>query len=210
MPRTYHTNASSEPEDLPWPEHIPKKADKLILGTFPTRKKNRAFDFFYPNPSNRFWEVLSEVAGHKIKHMNDSPDTVEERKRILNKLRLGITDMGATVLRHKESSADSALFPVEFTDIFKILTENPKINTLIVTSSSDGNSVFSWLRAYCALNHINIQKPKKEDVLPWSRIIPWDVRPIKIICVCSPSKRVTRPVQELIEMYREAIKLNLP
>ena len=116
--------------------------------------------------------------------------------------------MGERVLRLKDSSADSALFPVDFTNIFQILTDYPNINTLIITSSSTGNSVFNWLKDYCSLNNFKIKKP--EGALPWATSIPWDVRPIKVIGVFSPSRQAAKAVSELIKMYHLAIKLNLP
>lgn len=206
--KEYVTIAISKEEPLPWPEYIPKKAGKLILGTFPTKEKLRAFEFFYPNLNNPFWEILSSIADHTIKHWDKTDETVEERKKILRKLKLGITDMGARVLRLKESSADSALFPIEFTDIFGLLTAHENIDTLIVTSSSTGHSVFNWLKDYCALNKIKIKKPK--DTLPWKLEIPWKNRTIKVIAVCSPSRQAARDINELKEMYGDAILHNLP
>lgn len=48
----------------------------LILGSFPS-VLSRKTDFYYGNPQNRFWRVLSGFFGE------DAPDTVDEKKSFL-------------------------------------------------------------------------------------------------------------------------------
>jgi G:T/U-mismatch repair DNA glycosylase len=110
-------------------------------------ESDAVLSFFYPNKDNPFWNVLSEIAQIELIPANEF-DAIENRKNILDKLRLGITDIGYKILRHANSSLDQSIFPIEFMDIFKILDENPKIEKLILTSSSGQNSVEGWLRNY--------------------------------------------------------------
>ena len=155
---TFITKNIYEKEKLPWSEYIPENADKIILGTFPTKKDKRDFEFFYPNKNNKFWKVLANISNCNLTDFNANSSgrelAIRERKHILNKLKLAITDIGAIILRQNNSSLDSNLFPIEFTDIFQIIQSNPSIKRIILTSSTKGNSVLSWFEAYCKLNNI--------------------------------------------------------
>lgn len=131
----YKTLNEHAEEIHPWPPFIPPNADKLILGTFPTADRNRgAYEFFYPNPNNDFWNIIFNVANKKLSDYN-SEDPVKVRKQILSVLRLGIGDMGKRVLRQKKSSNDNNLFPVEYTNVFSILEAHPQIEKIMYEAS---------------------------------------------------------------------------
>jgi G:T/U-mismatch repair DNA glycosylase len=196
------TQAKYERETLPWPEYIPTGATKLLLGTFPTKKSNRSFEFFYPNKSNRFWKTLSIIADLPLTQFLGD-EAVDERKKILEKLRLGICDTGHKILRQKESSLDGNLFPVEFTNVFPILEKCKTIQTVILTSSTKGNSALSWFEAYCELNGIKLLVPK--GPLPRSSEIEIVGKLIKVIAVNSPSRAATVNDKALVKMYSEVL-----
>ena len=205
----YKTINPHQKEELPWPEYIPDHADKLILGTFPTKKDNRDFEFFYPNKNNKFWKVLARIANFNLTAFESSEkwqiQAVIERKQLLDKLKLGITDIGAVILRHKNSSLDSNLFPVEFTDIFKLLAENPQIKTIILTSSSSGNSVLSWFKIYCDLNSVKLHIDKKNKNFPMETEITVGNKQIKIVIVYSTSGAAGKSEDFLVEQYRKVL-----
>ncbi len=71
-----------EPETHKWKWFVPEGATKLIVGTFPTQKKNWSFDFFYPNCANNFWKVLSAVNNIELKYIS-GVEAITERKKIL-------------------------------------------------------------------------------------------------------------------------------
>ena len=77
---------------------IPTNADKLIIGTFPTAKQRRSFEFFYPNKNNPFWKVLASIAEMTLAPA-DSSKAIQNRKEVLTKLNLGITDIKFIVMR---------------------------------------------------------------------------------------------------------------
>lgn len=199
---TYKTNCNFIPETLEWESYIPLTATKLIIGTFPTVTHRRSFDFFYPNKDNPFWNVLSEIAQIELVPANEF-DAIENRKKILNKLELGITDMGYKILRHANSSLDQSIFPIEFMNIFKILDENPKIEKLILTSSSGLNSVEGWLRSYCVLNSVKFQKLKGRN--PKKGVLKYEKKELQVVCVHSTSKAAAKKIHDLIEMYKNEI-----
>ncbi len=110
----------------PWNYYAPADAKTLIIGTFPTAKKNWSFDFFYPNKRNVLWKILAALCGKEIVHL-ESENAVIERKQILDFLQVAITDMGKCIDRKEGSSLDEKLTLIEPMDIFNILNEYPTI-----------------------------------------------------------------------------------
>lgn len=207
----YKTLNPHKEEPLPWPEYIPDNADKLILGTFPTKKENRDFDFFYPNKNNKFWKVLARIANFKLTDFKPNEAgqqlAVRERKQILDTLKLAITDIGAKVLRRNNSSLDSNLFPIEFSDIFSIISKHPTIKTIILTSSSSNNSVLSWFATYCDINNITLKVDKKKKEFPITTEISVDNKKIKIAIVHSTSGAAGKTEDFLVSQYRSVISV---
>ncbi len=203
---SFKTKNPFQKEKHPWVEYIPENADKLILGTFPTKEENRDFDFFYPNRYNKFWRVLARIADFKLTDFDKTDEwkklAVKERKEILGKLKLAITDIGAVVLRHNNSSLDSNLFPIEFTDIFSIVKKYPKIKTIILTSSSSGNSVLSWFKIYCEINNVELKIDKKNNNFPIETNVNINNKTLKVIIVYSTSGAAGRSEDFLVEQYK--------
>ncbi|WP_223032674.1 hypothetical protein [Hanstruepera marina] len=195
-------------ETLPWAEYIPLHADKLILGTFPTKVEKRRFDFFYPNKDNKFWRVLSAIAKIELSELDNSllsmDNAVYERKKVLDKLKLGITDIGQKIYRQNNSSLDSNLFPIEYTDIFKLLDLYPNINKIILTSSSGSNSVLQWFNNYCNINGYNI-KFKKNSSYPKKTILELIDKKIEVYLVYSSSGAAGKTKEELVKQYSKVI-----
>ena len=186
----------------PWNWYIPVGATKLFIGTFPTDARNRKHDFFYCSSTNRFWEVFSTVAGHPFELLNGI-NTINERKNILNKLKLGLTDMGKIIYRQQGSSKDHSLFPIEFMNIIQILDEQPEITTLIVSGSTQGNSSFSWFNIFCSINNIKLnimelEKQKSTEILIAGRTM-------KVLLAYSPSRLSRVTTEKLIDSYRSIL-----
>lgn len=200
---SYNTKINYKEESHPWVPYIPANADKLILGTFPTREKNRgAFEFFYPNPKNAFWKLIFAAADLDLKdYLNHQP--VDCRKMVLEKLHLGIADMGKVICRQKENSNDENLFPLEFTDIFSLLEQYKNIRTIIVTSSTGNSNVLSWLHQYCILNGNDFDIPG--GTLPKKTAFTFQNRKITVKIIPSPSPQPRIKGEKLIEMYKQAI-----
>jgi G:T/U-mismatch repair DNA glycosylase len=203
----YITKASFHEEKLPFETYIPAVADKLIMGTFPTKESLRKYDFFYPNTSNPFWNILCGLSGGELQFF-EGEGAVVERKAILDQLKLGITNIGAKIYRQNESSLDSNIFPVVFTDVFQLLDDYPRIKTLVITSSTKGNSVLSWFRAYCELNQVALESSRKKKV-PWeTNIALKNGRQVKILVIYSTSGAAVIDEQERKNMYANAILKN--
>lgn len=200
----YETVDENSVEKLPWPSYIPDQADKLILGTFPTDRKKRSFQFFYPNLNNPMWKVLAHLANHTLRHFDDSENTVKERKEILDTLKLAMSDIGKRIMRQSDSSNDSALFPLEYTDVFHILEQNIGIKKIIITSVTGENSVKAWLRNYFELNGRLDDFPNFDQGVKKGSF-QFEGRPIEITIVSSTSKNARKSFEDLTEMYGREI-----
>ncbi len=192
------------PETHPWKWFLPEGCTKLILGTFPTAKKNRSFEFFYPNVQNLFWKIIAGVAGKTLQHFQGR-EAVAERKKLLRQLKAGISDMGNVIFRKENSSLDEKLILKEFMDIARVIRENPQIDTIIFTSSSGNVSATKWFEQYLQSQNIFFrfskgQKPVKDHIVFQQKIF-------FLIVLHSPSPRVSNRIgfHQLVEMYRKAL-----
>lgn len=132
---------------------------------------------------------------------------IEVRKELLDNLKLAITDMGIEIYRQNDSSLDSNIFPKEFTDIFKLLEQNPAINTIILTSCSGGNSVLSWFKTYCSINKVEIKIDKKRKGIINEVYVEPLKKSIGIMLLNSTSSLSSKKLDFLEQQYDEAFKL---
>lgn len=193
------TNNKYSEETHRWNHHIPPGATKLFIGTFPTEERNRKHDFFYSSSTNRFWEVVTELA-KPLGAISNETDEVKKRKGILKKLHLGLTDMGKKVLRQQGSSKDHSLFPLQFMDIVQLLNDHPAIDTLIVSGSTQGNSSLSWFSIFCDLNNIPVNSKQIEKKKSGQVVI--NGKTYKVVSAFSPSRLSRKKTEVLIDCYR--------
>jgi len=188
----------------PWNWHVPLGAKTVIIGTFPPTLRNWSFDFFYPNKNNYFWKIISYIARRPLLYFSGE-EAVNERKELLNHLKLGLSDMGRIIRRKTGSSLDQNLEIVEYMDIFKLLKENPSVEKLIFTSSSGKTSAIGWFRDYLALYQIPFTIPKGKRPLRTS--VTDNGKSIEIVILYSTSARAGASVSfvELAGLFRSEI-----
>jgi hypoxanthine-DNA glycosylase len=91
------------------------RSEILILGSLPS-VASRKNGFYYGNPQNRFWKVLSLVFACPL------PVTVEEKTEMLLEHRVAIWDViGSCDIK---GSSDSSICNVTVTDIPKLIKES--------------------------------------------------------------------------------------
>lgn len=85
----------------------------LILGTFPS-VKSREQHFFYGNPQNRFWKVISAVTNTPL------PITIEEKKAMLLAHNIAIWDViySCEITGSSDSSIKNVV-PMDFSNVLK-------------------------------------------------------------------------------------------
>ncbi|UEG50635.1 hypothetical protein LK994_04010 [Ferruginibacter lapsinanis] len=193
-----------ETEAHPWKWFAPPNSNVLVVGTFPTARRNWKYEFFYPNTANLFWRIMAAILKTELQFFSGK-EAVEERKNILTRLCAAITDMGHIIVRNDNSSLDEKLIAVEFMDIFRILEENPSINKILFTSSSGIVSAAGWFNKFLETKNISHKFPK--DKRPVKSSIDYKGRSIKLVILYSPSPRASNRISfdELVELYRKEI-----
>lgn len=190
----------------PWNWYAPENSRVLIVGTFPPTKRNWSFDFFYPNKANFFWRIMARIAEVEIQHPTGDL-AVEERKGILRKLRLAVTDMGQHIARSNNSSLDENLSIIEYMNIFQILDENPGIRKLIFTSSSGKESAVRWFINFLATHGIKHRFPTGKR--PIKSTFQYRDRTIELVVLYSTSPRAANrfSFEDLVELYQNEIMI---
>ena len=95
----------------------------LILGTFPSIKSFEN-NFYYSNPKNQFWPILSDIFKTSLK-------TLEDKIEFLKKHQIALWDIVKSCER--KNSSDNNLKNVEVNDLDKLLKKYPKIKYLLFT-----------------------------------------------------------------------------
>ncbi|MDR0802893.1 hypothetical protein [Fluviicola sp.] len=188
----------------PWNWFAPENSKTLIIGTFPTARKNWSFDFFYPNKANLFWKIIAQILNTELQYISGNPAT-EERKILLRNLNLAVTDMGKHIIRYENSSLDENLAVIEYMDIFRILDENPTIEKLIFTSSSGKVSAAKWFTEFLASKGIKYRFPAGKN--PIRSEMHYNGKNIQLVILYSPSPRAANRIsfENLVELYQREI-----
>lgn len=89
------------------------ESNVLILGTFPS-VKSREQHFFYGNPQNRFWKVISAITNTPL------PITVEDKKALLLEHGIAIWDVieSCDIIGSSDSSITNVV-PMDFSRILE-------------------------------------------------------------------------------------------
>lgn len=191
-------------EQHPWNWYGPQNSHTLIIGTFPPTKRNWSFDFFYPNKRNFFWKILSGITSKDL--LQESGEAaVEERKAILDELKITITDMGQTIVRMDNNSLDENLHPIAYMDILQILQERPLIRKIVFTSSSGKVSATRWFQNYLVSRDIVYKFPKMPK--PVRDKLTLNGRTIELVILYSPSARAANRIsfEPLMELYKQEL-----
>lgn len=188
----------------PFQWFVPENSRVLVVGTFPPTRRNWSYEFFYPNKRNLFWRVMADVAGVSLQHFSGI-EAVEERKKLLQNLQVGITDMGHTITRINDSSLDEHLSIVTYMDILQLLDNHSSINKIIFTSSSGPVSAAKWFNQYLTTQNILHKFPK--GVKPVRSNFEFKGRKISLSVLYSPSARAANRIsfEQMVAMYRSEI-----
>lgn len=125
----------------PFEPFVPEGATKLIIGTIPpfrfcTSPPNLLegdVNFYYGSKDNRFWKVLAQITDSNLEYANTA-NAIEQRKNILKKLNVGITDIIDQCIHKNGLSSDKDLTDIKQKPLDSLLNQFPEIDTLIYTS----------------------------------------------------------------------------
>ena len=130
----------------PYAPYIPENATKLIIGTIPPYRfcvqnlEPEDVNFYYGSKDNCFWTLISEITKAKLDYEN-SGRAINQRKNLLCKLNIGITDIIESCIHHNKKSDDNSLKDIKLKPIEELLSQYPKIDTLIYTSEYVKNKI---------------------------------------------------------------------
>ena len=120
----------------PFEPFVSKNTKTLILGTFPGKdftdpnKENDKEDWYYGNKRNEFWELIEYALGCK----GNSLKTIKEKKEVLEKHNIGITDIVKKAKRKDDNNSDENLEVMETNDLNSLLDKYKEIDTIVLTS----------------------------------------------------------------------------
>ena len=120
----------------PFEPFVSKNTKTLILGTFPGKdftdpnKENDKEDWYYGNKRNEFWELIEYALGCK----ENSLRKIKEKKEVLEKHNIGITDIVKKAIRTENNNSDKNLEVMETNDLNSLLDKYKGIDTIVLTS----------------------------------------------------------------------------
>jgi G:T/U-mismatch repair DNA glycosylase len=135
----------------------------LLLGSFPPQEKKRDYSFYYPNKQNNFWKILAAICNKELLCFQGKK-AVLERKAIMEKLQIGIENMGRSIKRKGESAKDTDIVILTFHDILNIIYQHKELNTIILSGFSAPNSTYKSFCKYLAEKKIPFAAPEKIKV----------------------------------------------
>ncbi len=155
-----------------------ENSEMLILGSMPS-KKSRENNFYYSNPTNRFWKILSSIFYEDFLNANN-----EEKINLLYKHKIALFDVYKSCeMKKANSSLDSNIINQQFNNIPKLI-ENTKINKVFITSKKAYNEFIKHFGGYLKklnVSVINLPSPssanrskyKTDDelILVWKKLI---------------------------------------
>lgn len=111
-----------------------KNSIVLILGTFPSVKSREA-QFYYQNPRNRFWKVLSQIV------QCNTYNTIEEKKSMLINNKIAVWDVVESC--EITGSSDSSIKSVTAADL-SIILDNANVEKIY----ANGDKAFKLYMKY--------------------------------------------------------------
>ena len=129
------SNSSTE-HIHPFEPFVSKNTKTLILGTFPGKdftdpnKENDKEDWYYGNKRNEFWELIEYALCCK----ENSLKTIKEKKGLLEKHNIGITDIIKKAKRKEDNNSDKNLYDIDPNDLNSLLDKYKDIDTIVLTS----------------------------------------------------------------------------
>lgn len=118
----------------PFPPIYNSDSKILILGSFPS-VKSRINEFFYGNPQNRFWKIISKVTNNLL------PTNISEKKALLLTNHIALWDVVKTC--DIKGSKDTSIRNIIPNDLSIILNQSS-----IKTIFANGNMAYNLYDKY--------------------------------------------------------------
>ena len=186
----------------PYEPFVPQGATKLIIGTMPPYRfcvqdaplYDGDVSYYYGSKDNSFWSVLSRITGVELSEVNNE-ESIEQRKELLRKNGIGITDIIERCHHVEQKSTDDKLIDVKLKDIAKLLECNQSISELIYT----GTDVIKYINQAVGSEHHWLDQSRYTGTKTINNK-DYTIRRLK-----SPSPRAGWIDKELDEDYRKVL-----
>lgn len=142
-----------------WYHDIPNMRT-LVLGTYPPGKHKWSYEFYYPNKLNRFWKIMAMAAETSLLEFKGL-EAVNERKALMEKLQVGVQNVGKKIERKDRSASDDKIKILEFQDILGIIKKSPSLKRILLTGYSSKTSTYSDFMRYLEEKNIEHTYPSK-------------------------------------------------
>jgi G:T/U-mismatch repair DNA glycosylase len=196
-----------KPETHPnWYKDVPKMKC-LILGSFPPHELKRHYPFYYPNSTNRFWNILAKIAKKELTYSKKLTEkeklkAVEERYEIMRLLNIGVQNIGLEIKRKNNSADDNNIQIEKFQDILSIVKKHHELEKILLPGYSAPNSTTKAFLKY--LKSKNIPYKVKEIKPNAEFFINIFNRKIKCVILNSTSRRAGRVTEdELLKQFKK-------
>lgn len=123
-------------EEHPWAPFIPDGAKVLIMGTFPPGEHRWSMKFYYPNPTNDFWRIMSLIFLGDKEALYDKEARkfdLEGVKRLAAEHHIALNDTGYRVRRLKGNASDKFLEIIEPVDLKGLFSKMPDCKAIATT-----------------------------------------------------------------------------
>ena len=185
----------------------------LILGSFPPHFTKWYYEFYYPNIANRFWKILRDISGLPLTQYKNEPNTdykgkaVLERYAIMQKLKVGVQNMGKVISREGKSAKDTKIKMEEYHDILSIIrTHKDTLSTILLSGFHAKHSTYRSFITYLEQNGIIVPADDKPFVGK-KFAIKVDDREINCIVLNSTSSASSVKYEILLNQFKQYVKL---
>ena len=120
----------------PWEPFLPADAKVLIMGTFPPGKHRWSMDFYYPNPTNDFWRIMSLLFLGDKNALYDpvlKQFDVNAVKALAATHHIALNDTAREVRRLKGNASDKFLEILKPVPLFNLLDQIPDCRDVATT-----------------------------------------------------------------------------
>jgi G:T/U-mismatch repair DNA glycosylase len=185
-------------ETHPWQPWTPTGAKILFLGTFPPGTHRWAMDFYYPNPTNDFWQIMGLLLlGDKqaLYDVATKKYDLDGIKALTIKYGIALSDTAVKIRRLAGNASDKFLEIVEPRQIAALLSELPCC-TDVVTTGEKASSV--------AAEQANTLLPAMGEFVEWK--LNGD-RSIRLWRMPSTSRAYPLKLEKKAEFYAKVLKI---
>ena len=194
----------------PFEPFVSKNTKTLILGTFPGKdftnpnKENDKEDWYYGNKRNEFWELIEYALCCK----ENSLKTIKEKKGLLEKHNIGITDIIKKAKRKEDNNSDKNLYDIDPNDLNSLLDKYKDIDTIVLTSKDMYKRFFK--KYYVKTDDAILKQDKNKKIETYEEqgkkiniyYYTFKGRPIRVVPLHSPArKNVSIKIKKALYKY---------